>query len=132
MQHPYITYDNNYIESEFWALKEMHKKGLIYKGHRIVPYCPRCGTALSKSEVEQEGAYKTLKEKSVYVKFKSLDEDDTYFLVWTTTPWTLPSNVALCMNPDEKYAKFKADDGHNYIMLAGLIPTLLKRVLTRF
>lgn len=126
MQHPYITYDNNYIESEFWALKEMHKKGLIYKGHRIVPYCPRCGTALSKSEVEQEGAYKTLKEKSVYVKFKSLDEDDTYFLVWTTTPWTLPSNVALCMNPDEKYAKFKADDGHNYIMLAGLIPTLFE------
>jgi len=97
---PYITYDNNYIESVFWALKEMHKKGLIYKGHRIVPFCPRCGTALSKSEVEQEGAYKTLKEKSVFVKFKSLEEDNTFFLVWTTTPWTLPSNVALCMNPE--------------------------------
>ena len=126
MDNPYITYDNNYIESVFWALKEMHKKGLIYKGHRIVPYCPRCGTALSKSEVEQEGAYKTLREKSVFVKMKSLSEENTYFLVWTTTPWTLPSNIALCMNPNEIYAKFKAEDGNNYIMLKALIPTLFE------
>lgn len=126
LKNPYITYDNNYIESVFWALSEMNKKGYIYKGHRIVPYCPRCGTALSKSEVEQEGAYKTLKEKSIFVKFKSKEEENTYFLVWTTTPWTLPSNVALCMNPNEKYAKIKVADGTNYIMLTKLIPTLFE------
>ncbi|MBQ7579103.1 MAG: isoleucine--tRNA ligase [Clostridia bacterium] len=123
---PYITYDNNYIESVFWALKTMHEKGLIYKGHKIVPYCPRCGTALSKSEAEQEGAYKTLNEKTVYVKFKSEQEENTYFLVWTTTPWTLPSNTALCMNPEEIYSKIKAEDGSNYIMLKALIPTLFE------
>ena len=99
MENPYITYDNNYIESVFWALKEMDKKGLIYKGHKIMPYCPRCGTTLSKMELENGDNYKILKENSVFVKFKSLEEENTYFLVWTTTPWTLPSNVALCMNP---------------------------------
>ncbi len=126
LKHPYVTYENNYIESVFWALSELNKKGLIYKGHRIVPYCPRCGTALSKSEVEQDGAYKTLKEKSIFVKFKSKEEENTYFLVWTTTPWTLPSNVALCMNPNEVYAKIEASDGANYIMLKNLIPTLFE------
>ncbi|MBQ7453021.1 MAG: isoleucine--tRNA ligase [Clostridia bacterium] len=126
LKEPYITYDNNYIESIFWALSEMNKKGLIYKGHKIVPYCPRCGTALSKSEAEQEGAYKTLNEKTVYVKFESAEESDTYFLVWTTTPWTLPSNIALCMNPKEVYAKIKAEDGNCYIMLKALIPTLFE------
>ena len=105
MDHPYITYDNNYIESVFWALKEMDKKGLIYLGHKIVPFCPRCGTSLSKMEVENGDNYKILKENSVYVKLKSKEEENTYFLVWTTTPWTLPSNVALCMNPNEVYAK---------------------------
>ena len=125
-KEPYITYDNNYIESVFWALKQMHEKGLIYKGHKIVPYCPRCGTALSKSEAEQEGAYKTLNEKTVYVKFASKEEANTFFLVWTTTPWTLPSNIALCMNPNEVYAKIKAEDGANYIMLKALIPTLFE------
>ena len=88
LKEPYITYDNNYIESIFWAFSELHKKGLIYKGHKIMPYCPRCGTPLSKAEVEQNDSYKLLNEKSVYVKFKSLQEENTYFLVWTTTPWT--------------------------------------------
>lgn len=125
MKDPYITYENKYIESIFWALKEMDKKGLIYQGHKIVPYCPRCGTGLSKMEVENGDNYKILKENSIFVKFKSLEEDDTYFLVWTTTPWTLPSNVALCMNPNEVYAKFSAN-GHNYIMLKSLIPTLFE------
>ena len=123
MEHPYITYDNSYIESVFWALKEMDKKGLIYQGHKVVPYCPRCGTSLSKAELENGDNYKILKEKSVYVKMKSLDEDNTYFLVWTTTPWTLPSNIALCMNPEEEYSKIFSD-GKNYIMLDKLIPTL--------
>ena len=125
MDHPYITYDNSYIESVFWALKEMDKKGLIYQGHKVVPYCPRCGTSLSKAELENGDNYKILKENSVYVKFKSLDEDNTYFLVWTTTPWTLPSNVALCMNPNEEYTKITCD-GKNYIMLDSLIPTLFE------
>lgn len=123
MDNPYITYDNNYIESVFWALKEMDKKGLIYQGHKVVPYCPRCGTSLSKAELENGDNYKILKENSVYVKIKSLDEDNTYFLVWTTTPWTLPSNVALCMNPNEDYTKFSFES-KNYIMLDSLIHTL--------
>ena len=125
MDKPYITYENSYIESIFWALKQMHEKGLIYKGHKVVPYCPRCGTSLSKAELENGDNYKILKENSVFVKFKSLEEENTYFLVWTTTPWTLPSNVALCMNPNEIYAKI-ASNGHNYIMLEKLIPTLFK------
>ena len=125
MDHPYITYDNNYIESVFWALKEMDKKRLIYLGHKIVPFCPRCGTSLSKMEVENGDNYKILKENSVYVKLKSKEEENTYFLVWTTTPWTLPSNVALCMNPNEVYAKISAN-GENYIMLKSLIPTLFE------
>lgn len=125
MDNPYITYDNNYIESIFWALKEMDKKGLVYKGYKIMPYCPRCGTTLSKMEVENGDNYKILKENSVFVKFKSLEEENTYFLVWTTTPWTLPSNVALCMNPNETYCKL-THDGKNYIMLEKLVPTLFE------
>ncbi|MBQ8844930.1 MAG: isoleucine--tRNA ligase [Clostridia bacterium] len=123
MEDPYITYDNKYIESIFWALKEMDKKGLIYKGHKIVPYCPRCGTSLSKMEVEQN--YKVLKEKSIFVKMKSLEEDNTYFLVWTTTPWTLPSNIAICMNPNEVYVKIEYE-GVNYIMLKNLVSKLFE------
>ncbi len=125
MDNPYITYDNKYIESIFWALKEMDKKGLIYQGHKVVPYCPRCGTSLSKAELENGDNYKILKENSVYVKFKSLEEENTYFLVWTTTPWTLPSNIAICMNPNEEYSKI-AYEGKNYIMLKKLIPTLFE------
>ncbi len=125
MQHPYITYENNYIESIFWALKEMDKRGLIYLGHKVIPYCPRCGTSLSKLEVENGDNYKILKENSVYVQMKSLEEENTYFLVWTTTPWTLPSNVAVCMNPNEEYAKLECG-GKNYIMLKALIPTLFE------
>ena len=125
MEHPYITYDNNYIESIFWALKEMHKKGLIYLGHKVVPYCPRCGTSLSKLEVENGDNYKILKENSIFVQVKSLEEDNTYFLVWTTTPWTLPSNVALCMNPNEDYVKLSCG-GKNYIMLKALVPSLFE------
>ena len=125
MENPYITYDNNYIESIFWALKEMDKKGLIYKGHKIVPYCPRCGTSLSKMEVENGDNYKILKENSVFVKVKSAEEENTYFLVWTTTPWTLPSNVALCMNPNEVYVKIE-QDGQFYIMLEKLVPSLFE------
>ncbi len=126
MKNPYITYDNSYIESIFWALKEMDKKGLIYQGHKVVPYCPRCGTSLSKAELENGDNYKVLKENSVFVKMKSLEEENTYFLVWTTTPWTLPSNIALCMNPEEKYTKISADDGKNYVMLDKLITTLFE------
>lgn len=125
MEHPYITYDNSYIESIFWALKEMHKKGLIYQGHKVVPYCPRCGTSLSKAELENGDNYKVLKENSVVVKFKSTQEENTYFLVWTTTPWTLPSNIALCMNPAETYCKLSFE-GINYIMLEKLVPTLFE------
>ncbi len=125
MKNPYITYDNSYIESVFWALKEMDKKGLIYQGHKVVPYCPRCGTSLSKAELENGDNYKIVKDKSIFVKFKSLHEKNTYFLVWTTTPWTLPSNIALCMNPDEDYTKFECDKV-NYIMLDKLIPTLFE------
>lgn len=122
MDDPYITYDDNYIESVWWSLKEIDKKGLIYKGHKIVPYCPRCGTALSSHEVAQ--GYKDIKEKSIYVKFKLADEENAYFLAWTTTPWTLPSNVALCMNPKENYVKLIAKDGYTYILAEALAPSL--------
>ncbi len=118
MQNPYVTYDDNYIESEWWALKEMHKKGLLYKGHKIVPYCPRCGTALSSHEVAQ--GYKSVKENSVVARFKVLGEDNLYILAWTTTPWTLPSNVALCVNPDELYVEIEKD-GERYILAKALV-----------
>lgn len=114
MENPYITYDDNYIESEWWSLKQIAEKGLLYKGFKIVPYCPRCGTALSSHEVAQ--GYKDVKEKSVIAKFRVANEENTYFLAWTTTPWTLPSNVALCMNPDEDYTKIKVGD--EYLILA--------------
>ena len=123
MEHPYVTYDDNYIESEWWALKKIAEAGLLYKGHKIVPYCPRCGTALSSHEVAQ--GYKTVKEKSIFVKFK-IKNSDGYFLAWTTTPWTLPSNVALCMNPDEDYVKIKAEDGEIYVLAAALAPSLFE------
>ena len=122
MEHPYITYDNDYIESEWWALKEIHKKGLLYKGHKVVPYCPRCGTALSSHEVAQ--GYKDITEKSATVRFKSTDQPDTYFLAWTTTPWTLPSNVCLCVNGDVEYVKVKKDDV-SYILAEALAEKLL-------
>lgn len=102
MKHPYVTYDNTFIESEWWALKQIWDKGLLYKGFKIVPYCPRCGTPLSSQEVAQ--GYKDVKERSAVVKFKAKGEE-AYFLAWTTTPWTLPSNVALCVNPAEDYVK---------------------------
>ncbi len=114
MDDPYVTYDNDYIESEWWALKKIWEKGLLYKGHKIVPYCPRCGTPLSSHEVAQ--GYKDVKERSATAKFAVKGEENTYFLAWTTTPWTLPSNVALCVNPDETYVKIKAGD--EYFILA--------------
>ncbi len=117
MDNPYVTYDDKYIESEWWALKKMHEKGLLYKGHKIVPYCPRCGTALSSHEVAQ--GYKLVKENSVVARFKVKGCENRYILAWTTTPWTLPSNVALCMNPDEPYVEIKAD-GANYILAEAL------------
>lgn len=123
MENPYITYDDNYIESVWWALKTIADKGLLYKGHKIVPYCPRCGTALSSHEVAQ--GYKDVKEKSLFVKFKKADEEGVYFLAWTTTPWTLPSNVALCMNPQENYVKIKAEDGI-YILAEALVGSLFE------
>lgn len=122
MEHPYVTYDNDFIESEWWALKEIWKKKLLYKGFKIVPYCPRCGTPLSTQEVAQ--GYKRVKERSAIARFKLKDED-AYFLVWTTTPWTLPSNVALCVNPDEAYCKVKAADGYTYLMAEELLDTVL-------
>ena len=121
MENPYITYHNNYIESEWWALKQIWDKGLLYKGHKIVPYCPRCGTALSSHEVAQ--GYKDVKETSAIAKFRLRDED-TFVLAWTTTPWTLPSNVGLCMNPDEAYVKVKAN-GEQYILAEALVKTVL-------
>ena len=127
MEHPYVTYDNSYIESEWWALKEIWNKGLLYKGFKIVPYCPRCGTPLSAQEVAQ--GYKTVKERSAVVRFKKKGED-VYFLAWTTTPWTLPSNLALCVNPDETYAKVKAADGYTYIMAKALLDTVLGKLKT--
>ena len=122
MDNPYVTYHDNYIESEWWALKEIWNKGLLYKGFKIVPYCPRCGTPLSTAEVSQ--GYKTLKERSAVVRFKVKNED-AYFLAWTTTPWTLPSNVALCVNPDDEYCKVKAIDGYTYYMAKALLDTVL-------
>ena len=122
MENPYVTYDNNYIESEWWALKEIWNKGLLYKGFKIVPYCPRCGTPLSAQEVAQ--GYKTVKERSAIVRFKVVGED-AYFLAWTTTPWTLPSNVALCVNPSDTYVKVKAVDGYTYYMAEALLDTVL-------
>ena len=125
MEHPYVTYDNNFIESEWWALKEIWEKGLLYKGFKIVPYCPRCGTPLSAQEVSQ--GYKTVKERSAIVRFKVVGED-AYFLAWTTTPWTLPSNVALCVNPDEIYCKVKAADGYTYYMAEALLDRVLGKL----
>ena len=122
MDNPYVTYDDNFIESEWWALNQIWNKGLLYKGFKIVPYCPRCGTPLSTAEVSQ--GYKTVKERSAIVRFKESGED-AYFLAWTTTPWTLPSNVALCVNPDEEYVKVKAADGYTYYMAKALLDTVL-------
>ncbi len=122
MENPYVTYHDDYIESEWWALKEIWNKGLLYKGFKVVPYCPRCGTPLSSQEVAQ--GYKTIKERSAIVRFKAKGED-AYYLAWTTTPWTLPSNVALCVNPDEDYAKVKAADGYTYYMGEALLDTVL-------
>ena len=125
MDDPYVTYDDNFIESEWWALKEIWNKGLLYKGFKIVPYCPRCGTPLSTAEVSQ--GYKTVKERSAIVRFKVVDED-AYLLAWTTTPWTLPSNVALCVNPDEEYCKVKAADGYTYYMAKALLDSVLGKL----
>ena len=127
MDDPYVTYHDDYIESEWWALKEIWKKGLLYKGFKIVPYCPRCGTPLSSAEVSQ--GYKTVKERSAVVRFKASGED-AYFLAWTTTPWTLPSNVALCVNPDETYCKVKAADGYTYYMAEALLDKVLGKLAT--
>ena len=125
MDDPYVTYDNNFIESEWWALKRIWDKKLLYKGFKIVPYCPRCGTPLSAQEVAQ--GYKDVKERSAIVRFKVVGED-AYFLAWTTTPWTLPSNIALCVNPEEDYAKVKAADGYTYYMAVALLDTVLGRL----
>ena len=122
MDDPYVTYHDDFIESEWWALKEIWNKGLLYKGFKIVPYCPRCGTPLSSHEVAQ--GYKDVKERSAIARFKVKDED-AYILAWTTTPWTLPSNVALCVNPNETYAKVKAADGYTYYMAEALLDTVL-------
>ncbi len=125
MDDPYVTYDDDFIESEWWALKEIWDKKLLYKGFKIVPYCPRCGTPLSSQEVAQ--GYKTVKERSAVVRFKVVGED-ACFLAWTTTPWTLPSNVALCVNPDETYCKVKAADGYTYYMAKALLDTVLGKL----
>ena len=125
MEHPYVTYYDDYIESEWWALKEIWNKKLLYKGFKIVSYCPRCGTPLSAQEVSQ--GYKTVKERSAVVRFKVVGED-AYFLAWTTTPWTLPSNVALCVNPDETYCKVKAADGYTYYMAEALLDKVLGKL----
>lgn len=135
MEHPYITYENDYIESVWWALNEIWKKGLLYKGHKVVPYCPRCGTPLSSHEVAQ--GYKDVKERSAMVKFKAKDEDNTYFLAWTTTPWTLPSNLGLVVNPEVDYVKVSYE-GQNLIMAEALVDTVFSNkegehpVLERF
>ncbi len=121
MEHPYITYENDYIESVWWALNEIWKKGLLYKGHKVVPYCPRCGTPLSSHEVAQ--GYKDVKERSAMVKFKAKDEENTYFLAWTTTPWTLPSNLGLVVNPEVDYVKV-AYEGQNLIMAEALVESV--------
>ncbi len=125
MDDPYVTYDNNFIESEWWALKQIWDKGLLYKGHKIVPYCPRCGTPLSSHEVAQ--GYKDVKERSATAKFIVKGEENTYFLAWTTTPWTLPSNVALCVNPYETYVKIKANDEY-YILAEALVDANFKDI----
>ena len=125
MDDPYVTYDDNFIESEWWALRTIWDKGLLYKGFKIVPYCPRCGTPLSAQEVAQ--GYKDVKERSAVARFKVVGED-AYILAWTTTPWTLPSNVALCVNPDETYAKVKAADGYTYYMAQALLDTVLGKL----
>lgn len=122
MENPYVTYDNSFIESEWWALKKIYDKKLLYKGFKIVPYCPRCGTPLSSHEVAQ--GYKNVKERSAVVRFKAVGED-AYFLAWTTTPWTLPSNVALCVNPQVDYCKVKAADGYTYYMAKALLDSVL-------
>ena len=122
MDDPYVTYENNFIESEWWALKQIWDKGLLYKGHKIVPYCPRCGTPLSSHEVAQ--GYKDVKERSAIARFK-VKEEDAYILAWTTTPWTLPSNVGLCINPKETYVKVKAEDGKIYYLAQALCDTVL-------
>ena len=122
MEHPYVTYHDDYIESEWWALKEIWNKNLLYKGFKIVPYCPRCGTPLSAQEVAQ--GYKDVKERSAIARFK-VKSEDAYILAWTTTPWTLPSNVALCVNPVESYVKVKAADGYTYYMAEALLDTVL-------
>ena len=122
MENPYVTYTNNFIESEWWALKKIWDKDLLYKGFKIVPYCPRCGTPLSSHEVAQ--GYKTVKERSAVVRFRCADED-AYFLAWTTTPWTLPSNTALCVNPEDTYCKVKAADGYTYYMAKALLDRVL-------
>ena len=124
MENPYVTYDDNYIESVWWAIKSIAEKGLLYKGHKIVPYCPRCGTALSSHEVAQ--GYKDVKDVSVFVRFKIAGRENAYFLAWTTTPWTLPSNVALCMNPKENYAEIIAEDGATYILADALVDKLFE------
>ena len=121
MEHPYVTYDNNFIESEWWALKQIWERGLLYKGFKIVPYCPRCGTPLSSHEVAQ--GYKDVKERSAIAKFKVVGEN-AYFLAWTTTPWTLPSNVALCVNPNESYVKVSYKD-ETYYLAEALCDTVL-------
>ena len=127
MDDPYVTYHNDFIESEWWALKQIWEKGLLYKGFKIVPYCPRCGTPLSSHEVAQ--GYKNVKERSAVVRFKVVGED-AYFLAWTTTPWTLPSNVALCVNPDDEYCKVKAADGYTYYMAKELLDKVLGKLAT--
>jgi len=124
MDNPYVTYDDNYIESEWWALKRMHQKGLLYKGHKIVPYCPRCGTALSSHEVAQ--GYKTVKENSAVARFKVRGTENEYILAWTTTPWTLPSNVALCVNPDETYVQIETY-GVKYILAEALLNNFFEK-----
>ncbi|MBR4099837.1 MAG: isoleucine--tRNA ligase [Clostridia bacterium] len=127
MDDPYVTYHNDFIESEWWALKQIYDKGLLYKGFKIVPYCPRCGTPLSSHEVAQ--GYKNVKERSAVVRFKVTNED-AYFLAWTTTPWTLPSNVALCVNPSDTYCKVKAADGYTYYMAKELLDKVLGKLAT--
>ena len=131
MEHPYVTYHNDYIESVWWALKELWKKGLLYEGHKVMPYCPRCGTALSSHEVAQ--GYKDVKDLTCIAKFKVKGKENTYILAWTTTPWTLPSNLALCVNKSYTYAEVKVNAGtedepkyENYILAKDLISSVLK------
>ncbi len=124
MENPYVTYHNDYIESEWWALKTINEKGLLYKGHKIVPYCPRCGTSLSSHEVAQ--GYKDVKETSCIAKFKVKNEENTYILAWTTTPWTLPSNVALCVSPKDTYVMVEVENGTRYILAEALVPSVIK------